>query len=310
MGRGVVGPRRSAGRSRRVRATRKRTLKMAALMAALRRRGPWMATSRAPTARRSPPWRQVPFLASDQRDGTGESGVSPIEEWSQNGLAGLTLSMAVFSGYLISVLAFKIKAACGWCFVSASCSLFLAGFTWNRRLPLPTVKVGLSSGAMAVLGAGVIFATTSTQVAIADAQTYLATGGAQMELQAPPAITTHSSDRVMKLVKYLEKSDAKMYVCSFVVHSFRNKYGAFWCSHCYDQKQTLGAEAMRSIPYIECAKDGANSQRKLCQEKDIPGYPTWEIDGKYHPGEQTLDELEELIGLKAKAVTPLTTELP
>ena len=117
-------------------------------------------------------------------------------------------------------------------------------------------------------------------------------------------------------------------------------YGAFWCSHCYDQKQTLGAEAMRSIPYIECAKDGANSQRKLCQEKEIPGYPTWEINGKLHPGEQvgvarsfasflclvprhaaaatttiitfhsqTLDDLEDLVGIKAEALTPPTAEL-
>ena len=27
-------------------------------------------------------------------------------------------------------------------------------------------------------------------------------------------------------------------------------YGAFWCSHCYDQKQALGAESMRIIPYV------------------------------------------------------------
>lgn len=33
-------------------------------------------------------------------------------------------------------------------------------------------------------------------------------------------------------------------------------YGAFWCSHCYDQKQTFGAEAMAAFPYVECYPEG------------------------------------------------------
>ena len=73
-------------------------------------------------------------------------------------------------------------------------------------------------------------------------------------------------------------------------------YGAHWCSHCYDQKQALGKEAFETyIKYIECSKDGRNSQTKLCKEKNVPGYPTWEINGQLYPGEQALDELEELV---------------
>ena len=38
-----------------------------------------------------------------------------------------------------------------------------------------------------------------------------------------------------------------------------------------------------------------NSQNSLCKERDVPGYPTWEIKGKLYPGEKELDELEEII---------------
>lgn len=33
-------------------------------------------------------------------------------------------------------------------------------------------------------------------------------------------------------------------------------YGAFWCSHCYDQKQMFGKEAMAEFPYVECYPEG------------------------------------------------------
>ena len=46
-------------------------------------------------------------------------------------------------------------------------------------------------------------------------------------------------------------------------------YGAFWCSHCYDQKQTFGQEAYRRIRYVECAPDGVDSQTKLCRSRKV-----------------------------------------
>jgi len=58
---------------------------------------------------------------------------------------------------------------------------------------------------------------------------------------------------------------------------------------------TLGKEAFGKVQYIECAKDGINSQTSYCKEKQVPGYPTWEIGGKLYPGEQELDELEEIV---------------
>ena len=71
-------------------------------------------------------------------------------------------------------------------------------------------------------------------------------------------------------------------------------YGAWWCTHCYHQKQQLGKEAFKDdIEYIECARDGYDTQYSLCKEKNVPGYPTWEIDGQFFPGELSLDQLEQ-----------------
>lgn len=33
-------------------------------------------------------------------------------------------------------------------------------------------------------------------------------------------------------------------------------YGAFWCSHCFSQKEYFGAEAMADFPYVECYPEG------------------------------------------------------
>jgi len=46
-------------------------------------------------------------------------------------------------------------------------------------------------------------------------------------------------------------------------------YGAYWCSHCFDQKQAFGKEAYQRIDYIECAKEGLNSQTALCKDRKV-----------------------------------------
>jgi hypothetical protein len=102
------------------------------------------------------------------------------------------------------------------------------------------------------------------------------------KLYSPPTLTTESSERALTLAKSLQKLDAKM-------------YGAYWCSHCFDQKETFGKQAFGKLTYVECAKDGVNSQYKLCKDSKVPGYPTWEIQGKLYPGEQELDELENIV---------------
>lgn len=33
-------------------------------------------------------------------------------------------------------------------------------------------------------------------------------------------------------------------------------YGAFWCTHCFEQKQAFGVQAMQDFPYVECYPEG------------------------------------------------------
>lgn len=56
-------------------------------------------------------------------------------------------------------------------------------------------------------------------------------------------MTEVSSPRAVELAKRLKAAGAKM-------------YGAFWCSHCFEQKQSFGKEAMAELPYVECYPDG------------------------------------------------------
>ncbi len=73
-------------------------------------------------------------------------------------------------------------------------------------------------------------------------------------------------------------------------------YGAYWCSHCNKQKSIFGSAAAAKLPYIECAKDGENSQRQLCRELKIRIFPTWSINGKIVEGSRELKDLAERSG--------------
>lgn len=53
-------------------------------------------------------------------------------------------------------------------------------------------------------------------------------------------------------------------------------YGAFWCSHCQEQKQLFGKSA-KLLPYVECSTPDGKAQTAICISKKIEGYPTWEF---------------------------------
>lgn len=68
-------------------------------------------------------------------------------------------------------------------------------------------------------------------------------------------------------------------------------YGAYWCSHCQNEKKVLGA-AMKEVTYVECTQETA-----LCTEKKIQGYPTWILaDGTRLEGEQGIEGLSRATG--------------
>jgi len=60
-------------------------------------------------------------------------------------------------------------------------------------------------------------------------------------------------------------------------------YGAFWCPHCQAQKKLFGSSE-KFLPYVECSTTDGSGQLQVCKDKNITGYPTWELaDGTRIP---------------------------
>ncbi len=66
-------------------------------------------------------------------------------------------------------------------------------------------------------------------------------------------------------------------------------YGAWWCSHCQDQKKTFGNSWKvfeKAGGYVECSPGGSRSFSQFCMDQGIDGTPTWrfpnssEVSGK------------------------------
>jgi hypothetical protein len=68
-------------------------------------------------------------------------------------------------------------------------------------------------------------------------------------------------------------------------------YGAFWCSHCANQKKMFGSD-VKYITYIECDQRGQNAQPDACIEAGIVSYPTWTFPGQPNEvGEKSIEIL-------------------
>ncbi len=103
------------------------------------------------------------------------------------------------------------------------------------------------------------------------------------KIVAADKVATVSGKAEIELAEYLAANDIKF-------------YGAFWCSHCKEQKALFGAVAASKLLYVECDKDGENSQRQLCKDINIQMFPTWIINGRYYAGTKNLKEIAELSG--------------
>ncbi len=194
------------------------------------------------------------------------------------GLFVVSLGMAVFSLVLVGLMVFKIQAFCFFCALSATLSILLlilavVGGGWDDPSKLFFRGVLL---ALAVLLGSLIWAS----VLDPERPEAAVTGPG-----APPLVTTESTPEKVALAEHLTANGAVM-------------YSAYWCPHCHDQKQEFGQEAAKKLTVIECAADGQNSQRALCESKKIEGFPTWEINGKLDSGVKPLDVLARLSGFK------------
>ena len=206
---------------------------------------------------------------------------STLEDWSWLGLLAGATAMAVFSGFLMYILAFKLQTVCLYCIGSALFSLGLfiltiMGRDWEDlgQMLFTAIIVGVVT-LIAALG---VYASVLNPVADSGVIPQPTTS------PQPPLgwkVTTTSGEAEIALAEHLTAIGAK-------------KYGAYWCPHCYDQKQLFGKEAFSKVDYVECIPDGKNPRTQLCQEAGIQSFPTWEINGKQYPGTQTLQELAQL----------------
>ncbi|MEM9904746.1 MAG: vitamin K epoxide reductase family protein [Cyanobacteria bacterium P01_D01_bin.44] len=200
-----------------------------------------------------------------------------LETWSWLLLFVGATGMMVFSGYLMYILSTELKAACLYCIASAAFTalmflLTVVGRNWDDRGQL--VFTGLIVAVVALVATlGVYAPVNAPNSTIANASG-----------EVGPPVTNTSGEAEIALARHLKDVDAKM-------------YGAYWCPHCHDQKQLFGQQALADMPYIECAPDGKSSQASLCQSvAGITGFPTWEVNGQFLSGTQTLDELAQASG--------------
>ena len=197
-----------------------------------------------------------------------------IEGWTGLLLFMVATAMLVFSGYLMYLLAFEIKAVCIYCVASAlfAATLFIlsiVGREWQDIGQL--IFNGIVVGIIVLVGTLGVYANVNKPIADA--------GSSGM------AITTTAGTAEIELAKHLNQTGAKF-------------YGSFLCDHCHRQKQLFGKEAIDSIPYIECTKSDKRSQTDVCIEQKIQGYPHWKIGDKSFTGTQPLAKLAELSGYR------------
>ena len=200
---------------------------------------------------------------------------SLLDQWTGLLLFVGGIAMTLFSGYLMYLLAFEIKAVCIYCVASAIFStslliLAIVGRDWQDIGQL--VFTGAIVGMVVLIGTLGLYSSVKNPVAD----------------QVPPGgytITTSSGAAELALATHLTQAGAKM-------------YGAYTCPHCQNQKQLFGKEAVQNLNYVECHPDGQNARPELCDAAKIEGFPTWEINGKLYQGEKTLQELADLSAYK------------
>lgn len=138
--------------------------------------------------------------------------------------------------------------------------------------------------------AGIVFFTLSTSYGS------LPISRSAAELDLPyfeTELTKPSTPLAISLAKHLQSIGAKM-------------YGAFWCSHCVEQKEMFGREAAKLLDYVECFPNGYHKGTKIekvCSDVGIEGFPTWVINGQVLSGEKELSELAEISGFSADGIS-------
>ncbi|BCL37641.1 vitamin K epoxide reductase family protein [Nostoc sp. MS1] len=202
------------------------------------------------------------------------------------------IAMSVFSGYLMYLLTFQIKAVCLYCISSALFSLSLLVLTIVGRSWEDVGQIfftALIVGMVTLIGTLGIYSGLNKP----DVTTTIPPG--QLPAFVPQTnpnpefgweIATTSGEAEIALAQHLVKIGAKEYV-------------AYWCPHCHEQKLLFGKEAYQIISdniKVECAADSPKAKVDLCKAANIQSFPTWIINGQSYSGVRNLTELAKITG--------------
>ena len=212
-------------------------------------------------------------------------------DWTWLLLLAGAIAMSVFSGYLMYLLAFKLKALCLYCLASALFSISLLVLTiigrhWEDLGQM--LFTGIVVGMVTLVGTLGVYAKVDNPIATASSAPGQ-TSPVSLEPFGQPTpgvgwpITTSSGPAEIALARHLKQIGAKEYI-------------AWWCPHCHEQKQLFGKEAYSEIDHIECAEGGKNARPDLCKSANVQSFPTWEIKGKSYAGVQSLEDLAQNSG--------------
>ncbi|ELR96294.1 vitamin K epoxide reductase family protein [Gloeocapsa sp. PCC 73106] len=208
-----------------------------------------------------------------------------LENWTWLFLLIGATAMTVFSAYLIFILVSELKVPCLYCITSAVLAISLLTLTIIGREWDDSGQIwftGIIVGFITLIATLVIFSNPSQVAETPDATGRIPIPAITTQPVAPQGweMTTISGPAEIALAEHLTKIGAKM-------------YGAYWCPHCFEQKQLFGQEAVTKINYQECDPRGKNPQVETCQTAKIASYPSWEIKGQIYQGTQTLENLAQ-----------------
>lgn len=231
--------------------------------------------------------------ASSQRQG------KPVPSPAARVASAATGAVGTASAYLMWVLHERLNGLpCAWCYASALLSAALAtllvtgafggsggGEEARARRRGNVGSVGAPALAASLLAAVVLLVGADPSVGGVGAA--FANGGEAAITSLPyqkPEVATESPPGAVALARALKKAGAEM-------------YGAFWCSHCFDQKEAFGSAAMSEFPYVECYPDGWKrgvDVAPACSAAGVKAFPTWRLpDGSMVEGELSLEQLAQ-----------------
>ncbi|KVI08758.1 Thioredoxin-like fold [Cynara cardunculus var. scolymus] len=209
-------------------------------------------------------------------------------------LLGTTTSMATASAYFLYILSTQFPgASCSYCLASVLLSFSLF-FTTAKILGWQKIREELG---LQLCISGLVLAALSNSYSASSLPP--ARFGDKFLPFSPTEIKAPSSPLAIKLAAHLRSIGAKM-------------YGAFWCSHCLEQKQMFGREAAKLLDYVECFPDGYKTGTELgkeCSKIKIEGFPMWVINGKVLKGYQEFPDLAKESGFEAGEFSQELAEL-